>query len=201
MKQAAAAIFRSYWKKNMAEKPDRKNMDIRYPIGPYKPPASITSAQRSLWIRQIEDLPASLKEAVAGLTGAQLDTPYRPAGWTVRQVVHHLPDSHLNSYIRFRLALTEDSPVIKPYDEAAWAELPDAKSAPIASSLALLEGLHARWAALLHSLDDTDYARTFQHPELGEIRLDWTLGLYAWHCRHHLSHIKSLHSPERAPRF
>lgn len=172
-------------------------MDPRYPVGRYHSPDSITAAQRSSWIGEIEDLPASLKRVVAGLTESQLDTPYRPAGWSIRQVVHHLPDSHLNSYTRFRLALTENSPVIKPYDEAAWAELPDAKGAPIAPSLTLLEGLHARWAALLHSLSDAEYARTFQHPELGKIRLDWTLGLYAWHCRHHLSHITGLRARER----
>jgi hypothetical protein len=171
-------------------------MDPRYPVGRYQAPEIITAAERSPWIRQIETLPSSLKEAVAGLSDTQLNTPYRPGGWTVRQVVHHLPDSHLNSYTRFRLALTEDSPVIKPYDEAAWAELPDAKSGPIAPSLALLEGLHTRWAGLLHSLGDADYARTFEHPELGEIRLDWTLGLYAWHCRHHLSHILNLRTRE-----
>jgi hypothetical protein len=171
-------------------------MDPRYPVGRYQAPDVITAAERSPWIRQIETLPSSLKEAVAGLSDTQLNTPYRAGGWTVRQVVHHLPDSHLNSYTRFRLALTEDSPAIKPYDEAAWAELPDAKSGPIAPSLALLDGLHMRWAALLHSLDDADYARTFKHPELGEIRLDWTLGLYAWHCRHHLSHILNLRRRE-----
>jgi hypothetical protein len=170
--------------------------DLRYPIGRYQPPETITRDQRSLWIRQIERLPSSLREAISGLTETQLDTPYRPAGWTVRQVVHHLPDSHLNSYTRFRLALTEDSPVIKPYDEAAWAELPDAKAAPIAPSLALLEGLHARWTVLLESLGDAAFARAFKHPELGEIRLDWTLGLYDWHCRHHLGHITSLRSRE-----
>ncbi|HMJ61359.1 MAG TPA: bacillithiol transferase BstA [Bryobacteraceae bacterium] len=166
--------------------------DLRYPVGRYQAPPAITPDQRALWIRQIESLPSSLRKAVSGLNDTQLDTPYRPGGWTVRQVVHHLPDSHLNSYTRFRLALTEDSPVIKPYDEAAWAELPDAKTAPIAPSLALLDGLHARWTALLQSLDDAAYARTFKHPELGQIRLDWTLGLYDWHCRHHLGHITSL---------
>jgi hypothetical protein len=175
---------------------ERKSMDIRYPVGHYQAPGIITAAQRAIWIHQIEGLPSSLMEAVSGLSDAQLDTPYRPAGWTVRQVVHHLPDSHLNSYTRFRLALTEDSPVIKPYDEAAWAELPDAKAAPIALSLALLQGLHARWTALLHSIGDAAYARTFKHPELGEIRLDWTLGLYDWHCRHHLSHITTLRTRE-----
>src|SRR3954462_14531980 len=133
-------------------------MDLRYPVGPYQAPEVISAAQRSLWIRQIQTLPSSLREAVSGWSDAQLDTPYRPAGWTVRQVVHHLPDSHLNSYTRFRLALTEDSPVIKPYDEAAWAELPDAKTGPIGPSLLILEGLHQRWMALLRTLDDDAFA-------------------------------------------
>jgi hypothetical protein len=192
-KPARAAIFRSQSKFFVILK---RKMDVRYPVGRYRAPEVISAAQRSLWIRQIQTLPSSLREAVSGWSDAQLDTPYRPAGWTVRQVVHHLPDSHLNSYTRFRLALTEDSPVIKPYDEAAWAELPDAKAAPIVSSLALLEGLHARWTALLQSLGDAAFARTFQHPELGAIRLDWTLGLYDWHCRHHLGHITSLRDRE-----
>jgi hypothetical protein len=133
---------------------------------------------------------------VSGLSEAQLDTPYRPSGWTVRQVVHHLPDSHLNSYTRCRLALTEDAPTIKPYDEAAWAELSDAKTGPIAPSIALLEGLHARWTCLLRGLSDAEFARTFRHPELGEVRLDWTAGLYAWHCSHHLAHITNLRERE-----
>ena len=120
--------------------------------------------------------------------------PYRPDGWTVRQVVHHLPDSHLNSYTRFRLALTENSPLIKPYEEAAWAELSDAKTAPVRSSLMLIEGLHARFVMLLKSMSEADFARTFRHPELGENRLDWTLGLYAWHCLHHVAQINNLRS-------
>src|SRR6476660_5398069 len=169
MKQPTAGLFRSKLKLSVILK---KTMDPRYPVGRYQAPEIITAAERSPWVRQIETLPSSLKEAVAGLSDTQLNTPYRPGGWTVRQVVHHLPDSHLNSYTRFRLALTENSPVIKPYDEAAWAELSDAKAAPIAASLSLLEGLHARWTALLHSLGDAAFARTFKHQELGEVRLD-----------------------------
>ena len=166
---------------------------LKYPVGRYEPPdAAISADQRGTWIEQMAKLPANLTKAVAGLTEAQLDTPYRPGGWTVRQVVHHLPDSHLNSYTRFRLALTENSPVIKPYEESAWAELSDARSAPIAPSLALLEGLHGRFVLLLRSLSDADFAKTFRHPELGEKRLDWTLGLYAWHCLHHVAHINNL---------
>jgi hypothetical protein len=166
--------------------------DLKYPLGRYHAPALISSAQRAAWIDQMAQLPSRLTQAVAGLDDAQLDTPYRPAGWTVRQIVHHLPDSHLNSYTRFRLALTEDSPLIKPYEEAAWAQLSDARTAPVAPSLTLLEGLHARFVLLLRSLSDEDFARTFRHPELGEIRLDWTLGLYAWHCLHHTAHINNL---------
>jgi hypothetical protein len=143
------------------------------------------------------ELPAQLAKAVAGLDDAQLDTPYRPGGWTVRQVVHHLPDSHLNSYARFRLALTETSPLIKPYEEAAWAQLSDARTAPVGPSLTLLEGLHARFVLLLRTLTDGQFARTFRHPELGENRLDWTLGLYAWHCLHHVAHINNLRIRER----
>ena len=172
------------------------NADLRYPVGRYKAPETIDASRRVVWIGQIENLPGNLQRAVSGLTGAQLDTPYRAGGWTVRQVVHHLSDSHLNSYTRFRLALTENSPTIKPYDEGAWAELADAKSAPIAPSLALLDGLHTRWAQLLRSLSDAEYARTFKHPEIGEIRLDWALGLYDWHCRHHVAHITNLRERE-----
>ena len=166
--------------------------DLKFPVGRYKAPATISAEQRAAWIEEMAKLPENLKNAVAGLTDAQLDTPYRQGGWTVRQVAHHVPDSHLNSYTRFRLALTENVPLIKPYDEAAWAELSDAKTAPVAPSLALLEALHARFVLMLKSLSDADFAKTFRHPELGEIRLDWTLGLYAWHSQHHVAHIKNL---------
>ncbi len=169
--------------------PASTTADLRYPIGRYTPPANITARERSDWLSELEALPASLRLAIDNLNDEQLDTPYRPGGWTVRQVVHHLPDSHLNSYIRFRLALTEKSPTIKPYEEAAWAELSDAKSAPIEMSLMLAEALHQRWLMLLRSLSEEDFSRTFRHPEMGEIRLDWTLGLYAWHSRHHVAQI------------
>ena len=174
----------------------RSEEALRYPIGRYQPPQSINEADRAAWIAEVEALPRRLKEAVAGLNDSQLDTPYRPNGWTVRQVVHHVPDSHLNSYCRFRLALTEDCPSIKLYEEAIWAELPDAKLAPIELSLTLLPGLHARWAMLLRSMTDAQFGRTFKHSEWGEIRLDWTLGLYAWHCRHHVAHITTLRERE-----
>jgi hypothetical protein len=167
-------------------------VDPRYPLGRYQVPDLITSEQREGWIGEIANLPVNLKRTVAGLSEAQLETPYRLGGWTVRQVVHHLPDSHINSYVRFRWALTEPSPIIKTYEEARWAELADAKSAPIAPSLALLDALHARWEFLLNALTDADFARTLKHPELGEIRLDWMLGLYAWHGRHHVAQIQRL---------
>ena len=133
-----------------------------------------------------------MRNAVAGLNDGQLDTPYREGGWTLRQVVHHVADSHMNSYIRFRLALTEDEPTIKPYDEAVWANLIDAKTAPVAPSLSLLEGLHHRWAVLLRSLSETDVQRKFVHPELGTLTVDQYISLYAWHGKHHAAHITSL---------
>ena len=167
-------------------------MDPRYPIGKYTPPQEATPALRQQAIDSIAETPAKLKAALSGLNDAQLDTPYRDGGWTVRQVVHHVPDSHLNAYVRFRLALTENQPTIKPYEEARWAELADAKSAPVAVSLALLEPLHDRWVRLLRSLTASDFARTFVHPEHGVRTLDWMLFLYAWHGRHHTAHITTL---------
>jgi uncharacterized damage-inducible protein DinB len=166
--------------------------DLRYPIGRFDFKAEPDSAQRQSLIVQIEEAPARLREAIAGLTGEQLDTPYREGGWTVRQVVHHLPDSHLNSYVRFKLALTEDEPTIKPYMEDRWAELEDARSAPIEVSLALLESLHKRWVLLLRSLADADFARTFKHPEIGLVPLEKNVALYAWHGRHHVAQIIAL---------
>jgi uncharacterized damage-inducible protein DinB len=147
---------------------------------------------RSEFIQRIADAPSELKAAVQGLNDKQLDTPYREGGWTVRQVVHHLPDSHMNSYVRFRLALTEDEPTIKPYNEHLWAELSDARTAPITLSLQLLESLHERWVILLRSLKPADFSRTFRHPEHGARDLDWLLQLYAWHGRHHVAHITSV---------
>jgi hypothetical protein len=167
-------------------------MDLRYPIGKFKFEESITEDQRQRFIDQIEGTPAELRVAVQGLSLEQLDTPYRPGGWTVRQVVHHLPDSHLNSYARFKLALTEDEPTIKPYYEERWAELDDARNAPIEISLTLLESLHRRWVLLLRSLAPQEFARTFKHPELGVVSLDKNINLYAWHGRHHVAHITSL---------
>jgi DinB superfamily len=167
-------------------------MDLRYPIGPFAFEGPLTDGQRQRFIDQIAEAPAKLCAAVEGLSPQQLDTPYRPGGWTVRQVVHHLPDSHLNSYVRFKLALTEEGPTIKPYYEDRWAELEDARHAPLNISLTLLESLHRRWVMLLRSLAEKDFARTFLHPELGVMSLEKNLSLYAWHGRHHVAHIMSL---------
>lgn len=166
---------------------------LRYPVGRYAPPADITAAQRGEWTRELTALPARLRAAVAGLGEAQLATPYRPGGWTVRQVVHHVADSHMNAYARFKLALTEPEPVIKPYDEARWAELPDVAVVDPAVSLALLDALHLRWGALLERLAPDEWARAFRHPEHQRpVRLDDALGMYAWHGRHHTAHVTRL---------
>src|SRR5579864_2201594 len=166
--------------------------DLRYPVGEFKFPDAVSAADRGIFIIQIAETPARLRAAVAGLSDQQLDTPYRPEGWTVRQVIHHVPDSHLNSYTRFKLALTEDVPTIKPYAEDLWAKLEDVRKTPIEVSLALLENLHERWVILLRSLSDQDFARKFRHPELGELTLGLNLGLYAWHGKHHVAHITTL---------
>ena len=166
--------------------------ELRYPIGRYRAPEAIGAADREAWIREIDALPQRLRRAVTGFDDTQLDTPYRPGGWTVRQVVHHYADSHMNSYLRFRWAATEDLTTVKTYDEAAWAQLPDAKTAPIELSLRLLEPLHARWALLLRSFGDTEFARNMKHPDWGEVNIEWLLGQYAWHCRHHVAHITAL---------
>lgn len=166
--------------------------DPRYPVGKFASPKKVTGEDRRMYIQQIEEAPAKLRAAVKGLSEKQLDTPYREGGWTVRQVVHHLPDSHLNSYIRFKLALTEDNPVIKPYDQEKWAELSDAKTAPIEPSLVLFESLHQRFVTMLKAMTPAEYARTLKHPELGTVILERYLALYAWHGRHHVAHITSL---------
>ena len=167
-------------------------MDLRYPVGKFNIDEEITEGQRERLINQIAEAPAKLRAAVEGLSTEQIDTPYRPGGWTVRQVVHHVPDSHLNSYTRFKLALTEEEPTIKPYYEDRWAELDDARTAPLEISLALLESLHRRWVLLLRSLKPADFARTFRHPELGLVTLEKNVALYAWHGRHHVAHITAL---------
>jgi aminopeptidase C len=167
--------------------------DLRYPIGQFRYEGEPDQHRRDQWIEEIAATPANLRAVVAGLSPQQLDTPYRDKGWTVRQVVRHLPDSHLNAYTRIKLALTEDVPVIKPYEEARWAELPDGRAAPIELSLNLLESLHHRWVLLLRQLTPADFRRRFVHPEHGRsIELQETLALYAWHGRHHVAHIASL---------
>jgi hypothetical protein len=172
---------------------DTDPADLRYPIGQFRFDGDASVSRRNQWIDEIAAAPARLRGAVAGLTPGQLDTPYREGGWTVRQVMHHLPDSHLNAYTRIKLALTEEEPTIKPYDEARWAELPDARAGDIEPSLKLLESLHQRWLLLLRQLMPGDFDRRFRHPEHGRIlKLSETLAMYAWHGRHHVAHISSL---------
>jgi uncharacterized damage-inducible protein DinB len=166
--------------------------DLRYPIGKFSFEGSNSEDERVRLIDQIASAPARLREAIDGLSPEQLDTPYRPEGWTVRQVVHHVPDSHLNSYARFKLALTEDEPTIKDYREDRWADLADARSGPVETSLALLDSLHKRWVTMLRSMSPDQFERSFRHPELGLVSLDRNLSLYAWHGRHHVAHITSL---------
>src|SRR5579862_9630543 len=170
--------------------------DLRFPIGQFKYEGSPTDEKRSAFLEDIAQTPSKLRDAVAVLSDAQLDTPYRPEGWTVRQVIHHVPDSHLNSYVRFKLALTEDEPIIKPYAEDRWAELEDTKSTPVEVSLVMLDSLHDRWVRLLKSLTPEEWKRTFRHPELGAMTLEKTLALYAWHGRHHVAHITALRERE-----
>jgi hypothetical protein len=194
------------------------NINDRYPIGKFAPPAEITPEVRAVWIKEIAALPENFRAALDGLNDDQLDTPYREGGWTLRQVAHHVPDSHMNAFIRFKWALTEDMPTIKAYDEATWAGLPDVENTPVETSLHLLEALHRRWVALLENLNDADYKRAFIHPEFlpdniqmsNKASTDWldksaggdlppyvfllekVLGLYAWHGKHHTAHITAL---------
>lgn len=167
-------------------------MDLRYPIGKFVFERTLSDTERRTLIDQIAATPEKMRAAVAGLDDSQLDTAYRPEGWTVRQVVHHVPESHLNSYTRFKLAITEDEPVIKPYFEDRWARLDDALNAPVEISLSLLDALHDRWVWFLRSLKSPDFERTFRHPEQGVVSLDKNVALYAWHGRHHVAHITSL---------
>lgn len=166
--------------------------DLRYPLGKFSPRESVEDTLRHQLIQQIADAPANVRAAVNGLSDRQLDTPYREGGWTVRQVVHHLADSHLNAYTRTRLTLTESEPTVKPYEEKLWAELLDARTGPIEPSLQILESLHVRWVMLLRSLQPSDFSRRFRHPVSGMRNLDWLLQLYSWHGRHHVAHIESL---------
>jgi uncharacterized damage-inducible protein DinB len=166
--------------------------DPRYPVGKFHYDGPPNEEQKRVFLDEIAQTPVKLRLAVEGLSDEQLDTPYRPGGWSVRQVVHHVPDSHMNSYVRFKLALTEDEPTIKTYAEDRWAELSDSKATPIEVSLTLLESLHDRWVRLLRSLSAQDWKKTFRHPDLGPMTLEKTLSLYAWHGRHHVAHITEL---------
>ncbi len=167
-------------------------MNERYPMGPFQLPEPVTQRHYSEWLKSLRQTPLKLRQAVAGLSAEQLDTPYRDGGWTIRQLVHHIADSHMNSYIRFRWTLTEDKPTIKAYDQNLWAELPDSQ-ADIAPSLALLEALHQRWLLLIERLSAEDWQRSFIHPESGKaVTLERNLALYAWHGEHHIAHILAL---------
>jgi uncharacterized damage-inducible protein DinB len=170
--------------------------DLRYPVGKFRFPETVSADERESFIGQIAEMPERLRRALDGLSEEQLQTPYRPGGWTVRQVVHHLPDSHMNSYIRFKLAVTEDEPAIKAYDEGRWAELEDARSGSIETSLGLLEALHERWTLFLRSLSPEQLGRKLLHPQLGPVTLDQNLALYAWHGRHHVAHVTALRTRE-----
>jgi uncharacterized damage-inducible protein DinB len=166
--------------------------DLRYPIGRLARKVSLTPTERQVAVDAIAVTPANLRQAVEGLSDSQLDTPYRPGGWTVRQLVHHVADSHMNAYARFRLALTEQNPTIKPYDEAKWAELSDARTLPVAVSLSLLDAMHDRWVTLLRSMSSEDYQRGLNHPDNGPMTVDALLNVYAWHGSHHTAHVTAL---------
>jgi hypothetical protein len=169
------------------------NGDPRYPVGRFHPPGAIGASDRARYIEAIEACPLYLLRAIEGLSAVQLDTPYREGGWTVRQVVHHLPDSHMNAYVRFKLALTENEPVVKPYDEAAWASLNDVADTPVETSLTLLESLHKRWTILMRGLCEAGWKREYMHPETGKtMALDMVAAMYAWHSAHHVAHITEL---------
>ncbi len=164
--------------------------NLKYPFGKFIAPESVTAEMRQGWIDTIATLPQRLEAALGGITEAQLDTPYRPEGWTVRQVIHHMADSHINAYVRLHLSLTEDAPTIKAYNEADWAKLPDS-SLPISHSLEILRGLHFRWVHLLRNMSEADFQRTYVHPQYGKIfSMDTMTALYAWHSEHHLGHVK-----------
>jgi DinB superfamily len=164
---------------------------LRYPVGKFERlKAPLDAAARQVHIKTIEDTPARFRALTGNLAEAQLDTPYRPGGWTIRQVVHHVPDSHINAYVRMKLAVTEDAPAIRTYEEQLWAELPEAKTGPVDMSLVLLEALHRRWVMFLKNLSDAQCVRTFMHPEWGAVTVEEAVAMYAWHCRHHSAHIE-----------
>jgi hypothetical protein len=165
--------------------------DLRFPTGKFhRPQVPLDAATRDSLIGEIERMPSAMRALVGGLSDPQLDTPYRPGGWTVRQVVHHVPDSHMNAYVRMKLAVTEDAPAIKAYEEARWAELPEARTAPVALSLDLLEALHRRWCAFMRALPEAEFQKVYRHPELGVVPLDAAIALYAWHGKHHIAHVR-----------
>jgi uncharacterized damage-inducible protein DinB len=166
--------------------------DSRYPIGKFTYEGPLTEEQKRRYLGDIAETPANLRTALKGLSDSQLDAPYREGGWTLREVAHHVPDSHLNAYTRFKLALTEENPTIKPYAEDRWAQLADTRTTPVEVSLVLLESLHTRWVNILRSLGPEDWKRTFRHPEMGQMSLEKTLALYSWHGRHHVAHVTSL---------
>ncbi len=166
--------------------------DPRYPIGRFFPDLNPTSETRARHIEEIAGLPSRMRRAVSGLSPDQINTPYRDGGWTLQQVVHHVADSHLNAYIRFKLTMTADTPTINAYDEVAWAQLKDTPGTPVEVSVSLLESLHTRWIVLLKSLGTEDFQRKFNHPESGLHDADWLLSLYSWHGNHHLAHVTSL---------
>lgn len=172
---------------------EKELFTLRFPIGEFSPKETYASNEISVFINTIEALPGRLIKAVYGLTDFQLDTPYRPGGWSIRQVVHHIADSHINSYTRFKLALTEETPAIRPYFEDRWAELPEAKSAPVELSLPLIDSLHKRWVGMLKNLNGVQLKRRLYHPETKkEMTIEQLMHLYAWHSDHHLAHIKNL---------
>jgi uncharacterized damage-inducible protein DinB len=172
--------------------PESHSSDPRFPIGKFSYSGSLTPEQKQSHVDEIAQAPVKLRAAVKGLSDAQLDTPYRDGGWTVRQVTHHVPDSHMNAYVRFKLALTEDEPTIKPYAEERWAELADTQATPIEVSLTLLDSLHDRWVRLLRSLEDDAWKRSFRHPDMGPMTLEKALAMYAWHGKHHVAHVTAL---------
>src|ERR1700730_10614014 len=166
------------------------SVDLRYPVGTFSFPDAVSADDRAVFVGRIAETPANLRSAITGLSDAQLDTPYRPGGWTVRQVVHHVPDSHMNAYVRMKLAVTEDTPAVRGYDDARWAELPEARTAPVAVSLDLVDALHRRWCAFLRALPGAEFQKTYRHSELGVVPLDAALALYAWHGKHHIAHVQ-----------
>jgi uncharacterized damage-inducible protein DinB len=170
--------------------------DPRFPTGTFQFDPHVTPDTRRAAIAAIRATPAALRAAIAGLSETQVNTPYRDGGWTVRQVVHHVPESHMNAFTRFKLALTEDNPTIRAYEEDRWAKLPDVALAPLATSLALLDALHERWVILLETMTPADFARPLRHPVNGDMTLDRMLQLYAWHGRHHVAHITTLRARE-----